>query len=142
MKQHKAYSLRSPQTNKGSKLITPQAETVNNNKEHPVFCLKYIDPKCCISNCEKNDKAGFADQLRTLSKVDWETIRHAPRHGIGTEIIDRSSLKCNIPPVTDDVKFIAFRYSGKKAMVGYRNNNIFHIIGVEKKFGDLYEHSH
>lgn len=120
-------------------LLTGKAQ-INYDEEHPIFCLKNIDPKRCITNCETNDKAQFVDTIRTLSTMDWKTIRHAPRKGLGSETIAQNSLRCKIPPLPPNAKIIAFKYSDQKAMVGYRTRDILHIIGVEKNCGDIYDH--
>ncbi len=41
--------------------------------------------------------------------------------------------------LTEDVTLIAFRFSGKKAMVGYRQEGTFHIVWFDCDFS-LYAH--
>jgi len=41
--------------------------------------------------------------------------------------------------LSSDVALIALRFSGLKAMVGYRDLDVFHIIGFDKDF-DMYDH--
>jgi len=73
--------------------------------------------------------------------MTWGEIIQAPRHGMGFETIARNAIRRPIPNhVTDDVTFIAFRFSGKKPMVGYRTDGMFHIIWFDCSY-DLYDHS-
>ncbi|MBI2919195.1 MAG: hypothetical protein HYY01_14565 [Chloroflexi bacterium] len=73
--------------------------------------------------------------------MTWRDINLAPRHGLGTEKIERSALRVPIPPdITDDVDFLAMRFSGRKAMVGFREQNIFHIVILDHNF-TAYDHS-
>jgi hypothetical protein len=80
--------------------------------------------------------------LRELSELTWAQLRQADRHGLGFETIDRSSIKSGIPGVvTADVNIIAFRFAGKKPMVGFRDRDgTFHIIWFDRAFR-LYKHA-
>jgi hypothetical protein len=111
------------------------------NSERPTFCLRFVDPNHCITCCSHDDKAAFADKIRRMSFLTWNELIQAPRHGMGLETIDRRAIKGTIPAhITEDVTFIAFRFSGKKAMVGYRTEGMFHIVWFDRDY-DLYDHS-
>ncbi|HET7233942.1 MAG TPA: hypothetical protein VFJ16_28280 [Longimicrobium sp.] len=93
-----------------------------------------------VSDCERDDQAAFALTLERLSRLSWQEIRGAPRHGMGTEKIARDALKAPVPPgITDDVQFLALRFSGKKAMVGFRGGEVFHVVWLDPRFR-LYDH--
>jgi hypothetical protein len=67
-------------------------------------------------------------------------IKFAPRHGLGTEKIARSSIKAPIPDrVTDDAEFLALRYNGKHPMIGFRDGRIFYVIILDHNFS-AYRH--
>jgi hypothetical protein len=86
------------------------------------------------------EKAAFADTLAKLSRLTWGEILRSSRQGLGHEKINRSAIKAAIPQhVTDDVNFIAFRFHGRKPMVGYRDMEIFYIIWLDRDF-TLYDH--
>ena len=75
-----------------------------------------------------------------MSQLTWNEIRSAHRHGLGGEKIDRTAIKRPIPShVTEDVTFLAYRFSGMKPMVGYRLKEMFHIIWLDRDF-TLYDH--
>jgi hypothetical protein len=106
----------------------------------PVFCLRHLADGWKISDCERDDQAAFALTAEKLSQLTWQEIRSAPRHGLGTEKISRDALKAAVPAtVTEDVQFLAFRFSGKKAMVGFRSREIFHVVWLDPSF-TLYDH--
>lgn len=106
----------------------------------PIFSLEKVEDDDCITKCEKDDRAAFAVAFRKLSQFSWQELRTKDRHGLGYEIINRTSLRRSIPPsITEDVKFIAFRFSGMKSMVGYRDKRIFYIIWFDDSF-DVYDH--
>jgi len=83
----------------------------------------------------------FAEAIFRRKCLTWKQIRQLPRHGLGTEKIPKSSIKAPIPQfITDDVNdFLAFRYHGKRPMVGYRQKDIFFVLWFDSDF-TLYEH--
>jgi hypothetical protein len=106
----------------------------------PVFCLRYLSPPFCVTDCQPNEQAAFALTLRRLSALTWQQIKGAPRHGLGTEKISRTSIRAPIPAgITEDVDFLAFRFNGKAPMVGFRSNQVFHVVWLDRVF-TLYEH--
>jgi len=75
-----------------------------------------------------------------LSQLSWSQLRLAPRHGVGYEIIDRKGFRVAIPQhITDDVNLIAFRFSGKAPMIGYKDEGIFRIVWLDRAF-KVYDH--
>ncbi|HEY3297297.1 MAG TPA: hypothetical protein VGK34_01475 [Armatimonadota bacterium] len=109
---------------------------------HPVFSMIYVDDRYCITNCEAKDKVSFVNKLRMLSKLPWSDLRGGNKHGSSCEVIRRETLRVKVPPhITDDVTILAFRYSGKKAMVGYRDNATFHIVWFDDDY-NVYNHGH
>jgi hypothetical protein len=44
-------------------------------------------------------------------------------------------MKTSIPQAVSNMEhFLAFRFCGKAPMIGYRENEIFHIIWLDPKF--------
>ena len=135
-------TFRKPQPNRGSKLsLSNSAESlrVDYNREKPTFCLRYVDPSYCITLCNKDDKAAFAERIRQLSTMTWNQIIQADRHGFGREKISRDSLPKPPGNISEDVSFIALRFSGLKPMVGYQQDGMFHIIWFDRDY-NLYDH--
>lgn len=70
----------------------------------------------------------------------WRDIIGAPRHGLGTEKIARAALRVPIPSgVTEDVTFLAIRFSALKPMIGYRDGRTFQVLFLDHTF-DAYNH--
>jgi hypothetical protein len=135
-------TFRKAQPTQGKKLsLSGSAETakVDFNREKPTFCLRYVDPDYCITSCNKDDKAAFAERLRQLSTMTWNQIINADRHGFGREKISRDALPAPPRNLSEDINFIALRFSGKKPMVGYQQDGTFHIIWFDRDF-TLYDH--
>lgn len=106
------------------------------------FSFKYLQP-CSYPDCKD---AGFFVQfiqrLGKLSQLGWNEIAKADRHGFGMEKIPNSTIKPQLPDtITDDVTLLVFKATGdNKPFVGFRDGNIFHIVFIETKFGDVYSH--
>ena len=121
--------------------IRPRYEVEANPDElTPYFCLRYLSGDFCLSQCQTAEKAAFADRLHKLSSMTWVQIKSAPRHGLGFEKIPRESIRTGIPPhITPDTNFIAFRFSGMKPMVGYRQRATFYVLWLDRTL-TLYPH--
>ncbi|KAM3114204.1 hypothetical protein [Phormidesmis sp. 146-33] len=112
---------------KGKRIASPsQTRNLSPEQQKPIFCLQYLRQDFCLSDCTKDEKAAFADTLHKLSQITWNEIISSPRHGVGYEYISRNAIRSGVPShLKDDVRFLAFRFSGKKPMVGYRDENIW-----------------
>lgn len=100
----------------------------------PVFCLRYLVRKFGIGDCDKNQKAAFADTLRKLSQLKWRELRQSNYQKLGYEIIARPSILVGIPPVvTPEVNIISFRCFGVAPMIGFRDRSVLHIVWLDPK---------
>ena len=126
--------------NKG-KFLTKETSEKSPDQLPPIFSLQYLSPQYCVSCCQQQEKAHFADTLRKLSQLTWAELRQANRHKLGCEKISRSSIRVGIPVhIKEDVNFIAFRFDGQKAMIGYKAAHVFYIIWLDRDFS-VYNHS-
>ncbi|KYC42342.1 hypothetical protein WA1_20445 [Scytonema hofmannii PCC 7110] len=133
--------FKQPPKERGKNLGTPPDKTeIPPEQLPPIFSLRYLDGEYCLTKCDKDDQAAFALKIHRLSKLTWSQIQSQDRHKLGYERISRDSLKVPIPRfITEDVNLIAFRFSGMKPMVGYRDGCVFYIIWLDKNF-TLYDH--
>jgi hypothetical protein len=127
-------------SNQSDRLIVEEPEDYN--KMVPLFSLERLqNGDYCLSNLEKDDKAAFAESMFKRKSVTWNQIQQMDRHGLGYEKIAVSSLNV-VPPkfITEDQSnVIAFRFSGKKPMIGYRHKNIFYVLWFDHNF-TVYDH--
>jgi len=108
----------------------------------PIFSLERVQNcKYCFSKLKLEDQAAFATAMFRRRETTWKSIKQTHRHGIGFEKIPKNVIKAGIPPfITHEMNdFIAFRFSGKKPMVGYRQKNIFYVLWFDLDF-TLYKH--
>lgn len=132
--------LQRPKNSGGARLKAPEALTNSSHHLHPKFSLEHLVRTYCLSACTTDEKAAFADKLHELSQLTWQQIAQAPRHGQGSETINRGGIKPTIPPcITEEVTILAFRCIGKAPMVGYRSHDTFYVIWIDRDFS-LYDH--
>ena len=135
--------FRKPQPTRGKKLSLSEsfeAAKPDYNREPPSFCLRYVQPDYCITKCSNEDQLAFVQRIRKLSQMTWNQIIQADRHGFGREKIRRDAIRPTIPKhITEDVTFIALRFSGLKPMVGYQRDRTFHIVWFDCCFS-VYNH--
>jgi len=127
----------------GKRFKTHEVREDAADKHPPIFSFHFLRKSFCLTKCEKGEKADLAKTLHKLSQFTWADLRNAHPHGLGFEPIKRTDIKDAIPShITEDVTIIAFRFSGKKAMVGYRDaveRKLFHIVWLDRSF-KLYDH--
>jgi hypothetical protein len=107
-----------------------------------VFCLHHLVSGYDIEALSDKDKqAQLALTLHRCAQMRWIDIHQAGRKGAGTEWIPKAQIRAPVPPkFSDQERFMAFRYMGKLPMLGVRVREVFHLLWVERQFGDVYDH--
>lgn len=127
--------FKEPKKEKGAKLKTPPEQQKKSGSDHLTISLRHLAASHCISKCQKPDVLSFADKVRMLTQKSWSELQQAHKHGLGFETIARDGLKVAVPDhVTPDVNIIAFRFSGKMPMVGYKDGQTFHVLWFDRAF--------
>lgn len=109
--------------------------------DYPVFCFRHLQTK---PNVDHRFYSEFIVRLCQLSGLTWNQINVADRHGFGTEKIPIDQIKPQLPRfVTPEITHLTvFRANGdNRPFLGLRNGTIFHIIFLEERFGDIYDHN-
>jgi hypothetical protein len=120
-----------------NEVVTPDPDRMP-----PIFSFEHMKGGngYSIDCCDDDHRSALAKRLFRLTQLSWMEIRNAPRHGFGSEIISKSSIKPALPAaVTDDVRIIALRYNGLCPMVGFRDGRIFHVLFLDHSM-DCYPH--
>ncbi|MHB8327846.1 MAG: hypothetical protein ACYDB5_10515 [bacterium] len=134
------HKINKQKFSESNKIKQPETEKVkiNYDKEKPVFSCIFLDKDYSIEKCTDEEKLSFLRTIHILSQLTWEVLKQNNRHSLGYEKI--AEVNCSLPPqITDDVKLIAFRFYNKAPMVGFRENQIFHIIFFDRNY-KLYNH--
>lgn len=123
-------------------ILNPQIPNSEKHRDfnYPVFCFRHMVSGYDLSECEKDDKAVLIDKLHMLSQMEWIAIHMASREGHGTEKINRNAFRVPIPSnIPEDITFYRIRFHGKKPIIGYKTDFVFHIIWIDVKFS-VYDH--
>ena len=126
-------------TAKGLQPLSPPRDY---QQSTPVFCLHHLQSDFDVKALQdKDSQAQLAITMHRCAQMRWIDIHQAARHGAGTESIPADQIRAPIPPkFAGQEKFTAFRYRGKLPMVGVRINDVFHVLWVERQYGDVYDH--
>jgi len=135
--------------NDSLKLIKPESKKISIDKNkiisenYPLFCFKFLVSSSYIKCKDPNFFIDFLSRLQKLSELGWTEIRKSHRHSFGMEKIPVKSIKPKIPKcITPDVTHLhVFRAAGNNlSFIGIEVQEIFRIIFIETKFGDIYKH--
>lgn len=138
-------SRRAKRASKKAKRSGPLAdvdqEPVDYNRSTPKFCFGFLQPDYDISALNSTQRDNFAMALHNRSKMTWQQIILGGRRGLGQENIAKASIRGSIPSrFVEEKDFIALRYSDRLRMVGTRSLDTFHVLWIERRYGDLYDH--
>lgn len=105
--------------------------------EPPKFSLRYIQSDYCITKCEQDDQLQFIQAMLKRKDTPWKTLVTLPHEKLGCEVI--RVLNIQAPECAEGKSIISFRFSGKKAMVGFRERDVFYILWFDRNFS-VYAH--
>lgn len=132
-----------PKISGAGKISPPQISSEKSSVfSKPFFSFQYLTCKDYdLDACSREEKVALVSRLVKLSMMTWDEIHASDRHAYGVEKIPRKQLKRTVPSsVTEETSFTVFRFtSNKQPMVGFRTENVFHILFLDPKFS-LYEH--
>lgn len=133
-------SIKRPNPSGGKNIVAPDQRSGSTNLLKPVFSFEYLVTSHSVDVCESDDRSALAVQLSKIGSLTWAELQGAHRHGLGYEKIAQTSMKVALPAiVTPDITLIAFRFNGKKPMIGYRSDQTFYILFLDSKY-TCYKH--
>lgn len=126
--------------NRGETFYVPPAPPEDNSST-PKFCLAHLVSGYNLDPLDKPAQAAFAIALQKRSSLTWGQIMLIDRHGLGYEFLPVDKFKCPPPHRFEGTeKFMVFRYHGKLPMAGVRIRDTFHVLWIERQYGELYDH--
>ena len=128
------------QPDRGENLIPSTDKKKSPAIDYPIFCFKYLEQD--ITTFQPKTKSAILGKLYNWSKLTWKEINTLDRHKMGYEKIPRNQIKGIKAPsfITPDVQsYLVFRYQSKKALIGHKSDNAFHILFFDENF-NAYEH--
>lgn len=118
----------------------PDRPAVSTNTLHPAFCFRYLQNGWDLDTLEQEEKLALIEKMVQIGGLTWQQIQGTQRHGNGHEKISQDAIRAGKPEcVTSDVQLLAFRFCGKKPMVGFRSDKVFYVLWFDREF-KLYNH--
>ncbi len=113
----------------------------NYDAEHPKFCLRYLQGDFDTKSLPPDKQSAMLTQMQSLANIPWKEIKTSNHKGLGTEFIPVGQIYPPVPRLfKDEERFMFFRYCGNLPMGGIRIRDIFHVLWIEKQFGEVYDH--
>lgn len=119
---------------------TPAATPSSAQAGHPVLCLQHLQEKFGIDKLEPSQCQAFLLKWHKRAKLTWTELVQHDRHGLGSEFLPKSKFKTAIPEHLERDKYLVFRHEGNHAFAGFRTGDVFHVLWIEAKYNDLYNH--
>lgn len=121
--------------------VTVGSQPPDYNQMTPRFCLAFLAPDYNLQPLDREARAAFALALQKRSTLTWGEINRTVRHELGFELLPADGFIPRPPVKFENVtKFMVFRYHGLLPMAGHRIHDTFHVLWIERQFGDLYDH--
>ncbi|WP_153940691.1 hypothetical protein [Acidithiobacillus thiooxidans] len=133
--------IKRPQSNEGDRIRAPRSSKGSRQSLHPKSSFEKMSSSHSVFECETEEKAALADTLYKLGQMTWAQIMQTDRHKSGCETISLEEIKApGKDAITPDSKVLAFRFSGMKPMIGYRLDETFYVVWLDRAF-KIYGHS-
>ena len=110
--------------------------------DYPLFSFKYLQKVSFDNDIKAKFFQDFLLRLKKYSDLGWKQMAVEKRHDYGWEFLPHDRIKQKLPvEITPEVQLMVLKSANdKRAMVGFREWNIYHIIFIEAQFNDIYEH--
>lgn len=121
-----------------------QKPNEHNDRQKVVFGFSEIRDVSYVT--ARNDSHFFVDyihHLKSFCNMTWNEMRTTQRHGFGSETIGVNKLTQKaLQRIPSGLrKLIVLRATGNNhVFLGYRDGNVFQVLFIEYRFGDIYAH--
>ena len=133
--------IKRPQSNEGDRIKARESSKESSQSLHPKFSFEKMASSHSVSECQSEEKAALADTLYKLGQMTWAQIMQVNRLKSGCETITLGQIKAQgKDAITPDSNILVFRFSGKKPMIGYRLDETFYVVWLDRAF-TVYDHS-
>lgn len=93
-----------------------------------------------VEEMTPNQRSEFLVKWAKRSGLTWDELAKHDRHGLGYEKLPMTEIKPRVPEKYQQEKFVVFRHEGNLPFVGFRAGDVFYVLWIETKYGDLYDH--
>ncbi|PND52554.1 MULTISPECIES: hypothetical protein [Rhodococcus] len=82
----------------------------------------------------------FLVKWEKRAKLTWTELQSHDKHGLGTEKLPSRIIKPSPPEELAQDRYTVFRHDGNLPFVGFRAGDVFHVLWIETRYSDLYNH--
>ena len=120
----------------------PTPPPVVSNGEHgfPVLCLRHLQGGWELTSLTPKQCQEFLAKWHKRAQLSWLELHQHPKHGLGSELLDRSMFKPRVPEWLERDRYMVFRHEGNLPFAGFRTGDIFHVLWIEARYNDLCNH--
>lgn len=134
-KKHKG----TPPEGNGGKLKAPSHKVVKEG--FPILSLARLQPRFGVDEMSEHQRSEFLVKWHKRSQLTWTELERQGKHGLGSEKLPMSMIRPRVPEfLEDEDKITIYRHEGNLPFAGFRAADVFYVIWIETKYGDLYDH--
>lgn len=82
----------------------------------------------------------FLIKWEKRAKLTWKELHQHPKHGLGSENLPKRIFKPALALELERDSYTVFRHQGNLPFAGFRVGDVFHVLWIEAKYNELYEH--
>jgi hypothetical protein len=82
----------------------------------------------------------FLTKWHKRTQLTWTQLVQHSKHGLGSEFLPRHVFKPQVPDWLSRDRYMVFRHQGNQPFAGFRAGDVFHVLWIEARYNDLYDH--
>ncbi|MEU6561996.1 hypothetical protein [Nocardia nova] len=107
---------------------------------HPTLCLRHLQDGWGIEKLTDKQCREFLVKWGKRAKLTWQELVQHSKHSLGSEFLPASKFKAKAPEGLAQDRYMVFRHEGNLPFAGFRAGDTFHVLWIEQRFNDLYDH--
>ena len=114
--------------------------TVPEDDGHLLLSFRHAQPRFGIEQLNERQRSEFLLKWFKRCAFSWTELGTHTKHGLGYEMLPKSSFRPKIPDALTRTKYMVFRHDGNLPFAGFKAGDVFYVLWVEAKFNELYKH--
>ncbi|MBH0778155.1 hypothetical protein [Nocardia bovistercoris] len=118
----------------------PPARTPTGERGYPILCLRHLQTGWGIDRLTPAQCREFLVKWHKRTAFTWNELIQHGKHGLGHEQLPKVTFKPRIPEWLERDSYMVFRHERNLPFVGFRTGDVFHVLWIETRYGELYDH--
>ena len=107
---------------------------------YPLLSLRYLQPRFGTQALSSDQCRSFLEKWAKRSMFTWLELSRQGRHGLGYEMLPHSQIHPRPPEFLRRDEYMIFRHEGNHPFAGIKIGDVFFVLWIEARYGDLYAH--